>query len=73
MIVRPTNMALRDWADAVSMDLGVYGVVGKLEDEDWRGWGVQFCNNVGIGKNMPNPYGFLDWRDWAERMCEVFA
>lgn len=73
MIVRPVNITLRDWADSVSLDLGVYGIVGKIDEDDWQAWGVQFTNNVGIGKNMPNPYQFEDWRDWAERMCEVFA
>ena len=73
MIVRPVNITLHDWADSVCIDLGIYGVVGRLQDDDWQDWGVQFCNNVTIGKNMPSPYAYSDWQPWAERMCEVFA
>jgi len=73
MIARPIGISLQDWADSVALDLGIYGVVGKITDDNWQDWGVQFCNNVGIGQNMPNPYQFEHWDKWAERMCEVFA
>lgn len=71
MITRPTGLTLNDWADAIVLDLDRYGAFGRLSDEDWQGWGVQFLNNSLIGKNLPNPYGFLDWREWAERLCST--
>ncbi len=73
MIVRPVNMTLPEWADTIVLDLGIFGVVGRLDDSDWQAWGVQFLNNFTTGRNMPNPYQFGDWKEWAERMCEVFA
>lgn len=73
MIVRPVGISLQDWADSVALDLGIYGVVGKITDDDWQSWAIQLCNNVGIGKNIPNPYQFEQWDEWAQRLCEVFA
>lgn len=74
MITRPYGMGLTDWADRVVLDLEAYGAFGKLMSEaDWQGWGVQFLNNATLGRNLPNPYNFNTWREWAERMCEVLA
>lgn len=70
-LTRPHGMTLRDWADQVSLDLDIYGYVTKLEGEDWQNWGVQFLNNGAIGRNIPSPYGFDNWLDWAERFCGV--
>lgn len=74
MITRPQGMRLIDWADCVVQDLEAYGTVGKLLSEnEWQNWGVQFLNNTTLGRNLPNPYNFNTWREWAERMCEVLA
>ena len=73
-LTRPTGMTLTDWADQACLDIGDYGVVGRLLSEDeWQSWGVQFLNNTTLGRNLPNPYNFITWREWAERMCEVLA
>lgn len=70
MITRPQGMRLTDWADRVVQDLEAYGVFGKLMSEhEWQDWGVQFLNNAVLGRNLPNPYNFGDWKDWAERLC----
>lgn len=73
-ITRPVGMALRDWADRVVLDLDNYGAFGRLEDEArWQDWAVQFLNNTTLGRNLPNPYQFADWRDWAERLAQMLA
>lgn len=69
IITLPTNMELLDWASQVILDLDSYGAFGRLQDPArWQDWGVQFLNNSSIGRNLPNPYGFTDWREWAERL-----
>ena len=74
MITRPYGMNLIDWADCVVLDLEAYGVFGKLMSESgWQDWGVQFLNNATLGRNLPNPYNFTTWREWAERMCGSLA
>lgn len=73
-ITRPTNMQLLDWADCVVLDLDNYGSFGRLGSEaQWQAWGVQFLNNTTIGRNLPNPYQFTDWREWADRMAQLLS
>lgn len=74
MITRPTYMQLLDWAGQVITDLDPYGSFGRLDDETkWQDWGVQFLNNTAIGRNLPNPYGFTDWKEWAERLVGALS
>lgn len=70
-ITRPQMLELRDWADCVCQDLDKFGLFGKLQDEArWQDWALQFFNNTTLGRNLPDPYGFTDWREWAERFAQ---
>ena len=74
IITLPTNMSLMDWSSQVILDLDSYGVFGRLQDPArWQDWGVQFLNNTTIGRNLPNPYGFNDWKEWAERLVGALS
>lgn len=67
-------MALRDWADQIVLDLETYGAFGRLDDDArWQDWALQFFNNTTLGRNLPNPYQFTDWREWAERFIQMLA
>lgn len=71
-VTLPTGMSLRDWADQIALDLDPYGAFGRLDFEDqWQNWAMQFLNNMTFQENMPIPYNFENWRDWAERFCQV--
>ena len=71
-VTLPTYMSLRDWADQISLDLDSYGTFGRLDvEENWQNWAMQFLNNLSLKENFPIPYNFQDWRDWAERFCQV--
>lgn len=73
-VTRPVGMTLPDWSSQVIIDLDPYGSFGRLSaPEEWQNWAVQFLNNTTIGRNLPNPYQFTDWRDWAERFCGSLA
>lgn len=73
-VTLPTNMALRDWADQVVLDMDKYGAIGKLMDESkWQDWAMQIFNNTSLKNNFPIPYQFNNWKDWAERFCQVLA
>ncbi|MEN9885637.1 MAG: hypothetical protein RL758_215 [Pseudomonadota bacterium] len=74
IITLPTGMELLDWSSQVIIDLDAYGSFGRLQDPDrWQDWGVQFLNNTTIGRNLPNPYGFTDWKEWAERLVGALS
>lgn len=73
-ITRPSFMELHDWADQMMLDLDVYGALGRLDDEtQWQNWAMQFLNNTTLGRNLPMPYDFDDWRDWAERFAQALS
>jgi hypothetical protein len=74
IITMPTGMELLDWASQIIIDLDAYGSFGRLDDANhWRDWGMQFLNNTTIGRNLPIPYGFTDWREWAERLVGALS
>lgn len=74
IITLPIGMELLDWASQIILDLDSYGSFGRLEDPAlWQDWGVQFLNNTTIGRNLPNPYGFTDWKEWAERLVGALS
>ena len=71
-ITLPTYLGLRDWADQISLDLDSYVAFGRLDIEsNWQAWAMQFLNNMTLQENLPNPYQFDDWHDWAERFCQA--
>lgn len=73
-VTLPTGLALNDWADQVVLDLSSYGVFGRLGNaNEWQNWAAQFLNNATIGGNLPMPYQFTDWKDWAERFCQTLT
>jgi len=68
----PHGMKLTDWADQVILDLDSYGIFGVLlHEEEWQNWGMQFVNNAALRENIPTPYSFQEWHEWAERFCQA--
>lgn len=66
----PTWLSVIDWADQVVLDLKDYGTFSPLKDPDlWQDWGSELLNNVALPANLPDPYQYDDWRDWAETLC----
>jgi hypothetical protein len=67
-----------EWADFMSGALGFFTdpVVGsdqnyqRLDDPDkWQEWAEGlFCCADDVGQDVPDPYAYDDWREWAERM-----
>ena len=71
-VTLPSGLGLRDWADQISHDLDPYGAFGRLDVEDqWKNWAMQFVNNMTLKENVPIPYAFDNWREWAERFCQA--
>jgi len=64
MITWPQGLTLKQWADAVIIDLNSKNILVG----DWQKWAEQF--NLELETyNLPNPYMFDDWNLWAERLC----
>jgi hypothetical protein len=70
----PTNMELRNWADAVIYVTSQYTNMAPLDGEQWQDWGVTFFNNPQLGAlHPPNPYAFTDWKEWAVALTQALA
>lgn len=66
----PTWLSVIDWADQVVLDLKDYGTLSQLKDPaHWQEWGLELLNNISLPANLPDPYQYDDWRDWAEILC----
>lgn len=73
-VTRPTGLELQDWADAVTLDLDRFLLLGRIQADDWQTWGVNLLNCVALGGNtLPDPYQFDAWEDWADRLCEALG
>lgn len=72
-ITLPVGMKLTDWADQITFDLDNQTTLAKLEDESkWQDWAVQFVTATGLsGYNVPTPYAFFEWNDWADSLCKT--
>ena len=62
-----------DWADRMSLVLDSMVIPEKLLDpEEWREWATNILDTPNFeGQNVPNPYQFEDWMEWAMRFNQV--
>lgn len=73
MILDPRGMSVVEWTDRINLDLGVHGIVPRLDDaEGWRDWAASILLLPGVARQLPpDPYEFADWRQWAFRFNEM--
>ena len=64
-----------EWTDEVSLDVGTYGLVPRLDKpEEWKEWAATVNGFPQISATSPpNPYQFDDWKDWATRFIQSTA
>ena len=67
-MIDPVNMTLRDWADSIIFTVRDVWSLGRLDDESrWQDWAANVSRAYAT-QNLPDPYQFGDWRDWARRV-----
>jgi len=68
-MINPIGMDILDWADSVLLSNGDAFSFGKLtRPEDWQAWATAFVQAQPFTqRNVPDPNGFTDWREWAMR------
>lgn len=70
---RPMKDAI-EWTDRMIPILDERIQMGRLfNNEDWQAWasGLLMFNQFS-NLNLPNPYQFSDWKDWAMRFNEIY-
>lgn len=59
---------MQRWCAAQVDELRAFGQIPYLRGEDWRQWGRQVLTLPGLARyNPPDPYGFEQFTDWADR------
>lgn len=74
MIVDPRGMDVMTWTSQVTPLLDRFGPVGVLQrPEEWQLWATHVMIQIGLQKltDLPNPYTYVDWRNWADRFNQI--
>lgn len=73
MNVDPRGMTVVEWADRMSLVLDSMVIPERLDNpEEWREWATNIIDTPNFeGQNVPNPYQFDDWVEWAMRFNQV--
>lgn len=74
-VVDPRGMTAKEWTAASTINLERFGAIPALHnDDDWQDWGAVLSGFASLsGINVPNPFSFTNWQEWAERFNEVLA
>ena len=78
-VINPTGFTnVIEWADFMSGALGFFtdpetGADEQFErldnPDNWQSWAMGVFGGVdALGQDVPDPYAYDDWREWAERM-----
>lgn len=71
--IDPRDMTAQGWTAAVTLDLEQFGSVPQLLDPArWHDWAAAVVGMSAIsGVVLPDPYGFVEWTDWAMAYNDV--
>ncbi len=71
--IDPRYMTVTEWADRMNLLVDPICLPERLDDpEEWQDWATNLmdsCTNE--GQNIPDPYAYDNWMDWAERFNQV--
>lgn len=74
ILIRPYGLSLKEWCDRTVGILQQLGFTAQLNGNDWRGWGLALMRSAVSNKGqIPNPYAFNDWQEWAVRVNGVLS
>lgn len=67
-MIIPVNMTVIEWTDQMTEYVDQFGDIIKLSDpNDWQFWALSvILSNEQWEAQVPNPFNYSDWREWAE-------
>ena len=73
MNIDPRGMTVIEWTDRMWIMLDKVTLVERLDNPDeWQDWAEGLSDSPSLeGQNIPDPYAFDDWREWAMRYNQV--
>lgn len=60
----PYAMDFVQWASIAAEQWARLGVEAPSAEQPWQDWGERLMSNSELG-SLPQPFGFLNWKDWA--------
>lgn len=69
----PRGMTWDQWSK-LTAELFARQDLGTMSELRWQEWAAGF-SGVGyfLNSGVPDPTGFADWRDWAERLVGILT
>lgn len=63
------------WASLVVELLSEYNLSDPIAEDGWQSWAVQLLglSDDTASDEVPDPYGFSNWRDWAARWIQILG
>jgi hypothetical protein len=70
MIAYPAGLTFEEWSSLIVEEFAQDGIEQwRPEEEEWKRWGEFLANADEI--DVPDTFGFKDWRAWGERVVEL--
>ena len=69
-MIDPKGLTWRDWASSVILAVNDAWSLGQPPDvTQWQNWAMGLVRaSPFTQRTLPDPFGFDNWRDWAERV-----
>jgi hypothetical protein len=72
-LASPVGLQFVEWAAVAVEQLSSYGLPSASSDLEWQAWATNFSNGTLPGSQVPDPYGFSTWQDWAHALIGTLA
>lgn len=64
----PYGLEFVEWAIYATEQLAEYGIAPPTSEDEWATWAnALFSVPDLVAQGIPQPIGFANWREWAER------
>ena len=70
-MIDPRGLTLQRWTSEVNLTVARLAAPMTLIGTDWKPWAFALMQVPGVAAYCPpDPRGFSDWQDWAERFVQ---
>lgn len=75
IVVDPRRLTAQEWCDYTADNLSAIMPPMKVaDDDDWQRFGAYVISNFkGQAVQVPDPYGFSSFEEWAVRFNQAIA
>lgn len=72
-MIDPRNIDVQTWTDFSEFSLDQFTPPYRLDDPaQWQHWAMNLFGDADlIGQNIPDPFSYRRWQEWAMRFNQV--